>query len=53
MVGVLVVGFIANLLVRSVSERFHMSSTEDEAKPPAETSSSRRRGLATGEPREA
>lgn len=39
MVGVLVVGFIANLLVRPVSERFHMSSTEDEAKPPAETSS--------------
>ena len=35
MVGVLVVGFIANLLVRPVSERYHMrSGSEAPSKPP-------------------
>ena len=35
MVGVLVVGFIANLLVRPVSERYHMRSGSEEPSKPA------------------
>ena len=41
MVGVLVVGFIANLLVRPVDPRFHMESGREEGREKESTVSGR------------